>query len=73
MKTFREFFIESNQKRKRKRSKKRPELSIARGHEFGTAGAGKAGLMQADKKEFRKKKQRKEGKDQARNAMREDY
>ena len=58
---------------KKKKNKKDSIMDIARGPEFAMAGAGKGGLMQADKKAFKKRKQRKEGKDQAKRAMRGDY
>lgn len=72
MKTFKEYFTEEMTKRKKK--EKLPlVLTISKGHEFGMVGAGKSGLMQADRKDFKRKKQRKEGKEQERKALRGDY
>lgn len=68
MKTFKQFLTEN-----KKKKDKNKDLKISRGHEFGMAGAGKAGLMQADTKRSRKKKQRKEGKDLSRKYTRGDY
>ena len=69
MQTFKEFFITENKKKNRKPI----ELTYSKGAKFGMVGAGKSGIMQADRKEFRKKKERKEGKTQAKRAMQGDY
>lgn len=61
------------QKRKKKKKNKPIELTISKGHEYGMVGTGKSGLMQADKKEFKRKKQRKKGKEQERKALRGEY
>jgi len=71
MQTFKQYFEEMAKKRKKK--EKNIHTSIARGPEFAMVGAGKSGLMQADRKEFKRKKERKEGKDQARKAVRGEY
>jgi len=73
MKSFKEFFTEAVLNEMKKKKKKKKEAIPARGADFGTVGAGKSGLMQVDTKEFSKKKNRKQGKDQARNAMRGEY
>ena len=69
MRSFKEYFEEMSKKKK----KKDIVTSLSRGHKFAMAGAGKGGLMQADKKTFKKKKERKEGKEQERKAVRGDY
>jgi len=57
----------------KKKTTKDLQMNIARGAEFALAGAGKSGLMQVDRKDFKKKKQRKDGKADAKKAMRGDY
>ena len=53
-----------------KTKRKKPmETSISRGVEFSMAGKGKSGIMQADRKEFKCKQERKIGKDIIRNAI----
>jgi len=69
MRTFKTYLEEKSKKKKNKPL----ETTISRGHEFGMVGAGRSGLMQTDKKRFKVKKQRKEGKNIARKAMRGDY
>jgi hypothetical protein len=68
MKSFKQYLKEAKKKRQ-----KNIHTSIARGPEFGMVGAGRSGLMQADQKQFKKKKQRKEGKAIARKALRGEY
>ena len=62
--TFKDFFEEMSKNNIQK---------ISRGHEFGMVGAGKSGLMKADRKDFKRKKERKDGKSQAKKAMRGEY
>jgi len=71
MQTFKQYFEEMN--KNKHKGKNKDKYSYSKGPEFAMIGAGKSGLMQADKKEFRRKKERKEGKDQARKAMRGEY
>mgnify|MGYP006992563766 CR=1 FL=1 len=44
------------------KKKKSLILSIARGHEFSMVGSGRSGLMKVDKKEYKRKKERNQGK-----------
>jgi len=69
MQSFKDFFITEMSKK----NKKPAILSIKRGADFAMLGAGKSGLMQSDKKQFKKKAERKQGKDIAKRAMRGDY
>ena len=71
--TFKAYLVEMSSKKNKKRSAKDLILSIPKGNQFGMVGAGKSGLMQADRKDFKRKSQRKEGKEIAKRAMRDDY
>ena len=55
------------------KKKKHIIMSIPKGYKFAMVGVGKAGLMQADKKEFKRKKERKKGKDQIKNELHNEY
>ena len=71
MKTFKQYFL--TEMAKKKKNKKPIETTLAKGPEFSMSGKGKSGLMQTDRKDFKRKKQRKEGKDVAKKAMRGEY
>jgi len=57
----------------KKKKKKHIIMSIPKGYKFAMVGVGKSGLMQADKKEFKRKKERKKGKDQIKNELHNEY
>lgn len=74
MTTFKEYFItEMAKNKKKKQTIKDLQTNLSRGAEFSMVGAGKSGIIQSDKKGGKKRKERKEGKDQAKKAMRGDY